>query len=168
MNSPNAQRALSHVDASGNPAMVDVSEKPASLRSASASAKVLLPPAAILHLHENGFMGGKNGSKGQVIHTAIIAGVQAAKRTSELIPFCHLIALQACDISIAANASGFAIECTCRCNAQTGVEMEALTGATAAALCIYDMCKALSFDISITDIRLLQKTGGKSDYGNQP
>ncbi len=168
MNSTNPRHALSHVDASGNPAMVDISEKPASRRSATAAATVLMPADAMQHLRENGFMGGKNGGKGSIVHTAIIAGVQAAKRTSELIPFCHLIALQACDISITPNASGFVIECTCRCSAQTGVEMEALTGATAAALCIYDMCKALSFDISITDIRLLQKSGGKSDYGSQP
>jgi cyclic pyranopterin monophosphate synthase len=169
MNSSKAPHsALSHVDRSGNPRMVDVSEKPTSLRRATAVAHVLLPPAVVMQLSENGFMGGKDGSKGSIIHTAIIAGVQAAKRTSELIPFCHLIALQACDITITADASGFQIECTCSCTAQTGVEMEALTGATGAALCIYDMCKALSFDIAITDIRLLQKSGGKSDYGNQP
>lgn len=156
---------LSHVDLSGNPQMVDVSAKPVTQRSATAIARVVLPAAAIQTLAENGYMGGKHGSKGSIIHTAIIAGMQAAKRTSDLIPFCHLIALQACDIAIIANGTGFQIECTCKCYAGTGVEMEALTGATAAALCIYDMCKALSYDIVIQDIRLQHKTGGKSDFG---
>jgi cyclic pyranopterin monophosphate synthase len=164
-NRENTGGALSHVDPAGNPQMVDVSAKPITQRSATAIARILLPADAIKTLAENGYMGGKQGSKGSIIHTAIIAGIQAAKRTSELIPFCHLIALQACDVAIIPDASGFQIECTCKCCAGTGVEMEALTGATAAALCIYDMCKALSFDIVIQDIRLQHKSGGKSDFG---
>jgi len=162
-----ADRAISHVDAAGNPQMVDVSLKAITPRSATATARVSMPPEIIQALAENSYMGGKSGSKGSIIHTAIIAGVQAAKRTSELIPFCHLIALQACDIQITPDANGFFIECTCKCSAATGVEMESLTGATGAALCIYDMCKALSFEIVISDIRLKHKSGGKSDFGSK-
>lgn len=167
-NRENTGGALSHVDPAGNPQMVDVSAKAITLRSATATARVLLPADAIKTLAENGYLGGKHGSKGSIVHTAIIAGVQAAKRTSELIPFCHLLALQACDIAIIPDKSGFQIKCTCKCSASTGVEMEALTGATAAALCVYDMCKALSFDIVIQEIRLQHKSGGKSDYGSAP
>lgn len=162
-----AARAISHVDATGNPQMVDVSLKPITPRSATAIARVAMPIDLMRTLAENGYLGGTNGSKGSIIHTAIIAGVQAAKRTSELIPFCHLIALQACDVQITPDANGFLIKCTCKCSAATGVEMEALTGATGAALCIYDMCKAFSFEIMISDIRLQHKSGGKSDFGSE-
>jgi cyclic pyranopterin phosphate synthase len=103
--------------------------------------------------------------KGPVFQTAIIAGTMAAKRTHELIPFCHPLGLESCKISVAMNEQGEAvIDCRVRVHHKTGVEMEALTGVSVAALTIYDMCKALSHDIVIGDIRLQSKTGGKSDF----
>ena len=104
--------------------------------------------------------------KGPVFQTAIIAGTMAAKKTSELIPFCHPIGLENCRININVNdADEIVIECITTVTSKTGVEMEALTGATVAALTVYDMCKALSHDIVIRETRLISKTGGKSDYG---
>jgi len=152
---------LSHVDQSNQPTMVDVSGKAVTLRTARAEARVLLPPAVRAVLSD----GELRTAKGPVFQTAIIAGTMAAKRTHELIPFCHPIGLDGCRIEISIDASGDAIvTCTTRVEHRTGVEMEALTGATVAALTIYDMCKALSHDIVVTDVRLLAKTGGKSDY----
>jgi cyclic pyranopterin phosphate synthase len=104
-------------------------------------------------------------AKGPVFQTAIIAGTMGAKRTHDLIPFCHPLGLSGCRIDIAVDEAGdVVIECHVRVENRTGVEMEALTGATVAALTVYDMCKALSHDIVIADVRLLAKTGGKSDY----
>lgn len=152
---------LSHVDEHNQPAMVDVAGKATSLRTATARARVVLPPAVRAR-----FAGGDiQTAKGPVFQTAIIAGTQAAKRTPELIPFCHPVGLDGCRIEIALDADGdVVIDCTARVQHRTGVEMEALTGASVAALTVYDMCKALSHDIVIADIRLLAKTGGKSDY----
>ncbi len=142
--------------------MVDVSGKLVTRRTAQAQVRVILPPEV-----RAAFTGGDIQSpKGPVFHTAIIAGTQAAKRTHELIPFCHPIGLDSCRIDIALDEAGdVQIHCTTRVEHRTGVEMEALTGASVAALTIYDMCKALSHDIVITDLRLLTKTGGKSDVG---
>jgi cyclic pyranopterin phosphate synthase len=151
---------LSHIDARNRPAMVDVSEKTASAREASARATVRLP-AAVRDAIEGDEI---QSRKGPVFATAIIAGVMAAKRTHELIPFCHPLGLEKCTIDIRAAGDEVLIVCTCRVFHKTGVEMEALTGASIAALTIYDMCKALSHDIVIADIRLLSKTGGKSDF----
>ncbi|MFA6244223.1 MAG: cyclic pyranopterin monophosphate synthase MoaC, partial [Candidatus Hydrogenedentales bacterium] len=107
--------------------------------------------------------------KGPVVQTAILAGIMAAKKTSELIPLCHAIALEDCAITIAFDANGeLLIECRVVATHKTGVEMEALTGATVAALTVYDMCKALSHDIVIKETRLLEKHGGKSDYVLRP
>jgi cyclic pyranopterin phosphate synthase len=151
---------LSHIDARNRPAMVDVSEKTATTREASARATVRLPAAV-----RDAIAGDEIQSrKGPVFATAIIAGVMAAKRTHELIPFCHPLGLEKCTIDIRAAGDDVFIDCTCRVFHKTGVEMEALTGASIAALTIYDMCKALSHDIVIADIRLLSKTGGKSDF----
>ena len=103
--------------------------------------------------------------KGPVFDTAIVAGVMAAKRTAELIPFCHPISLEDCQVSVDWGAPGeVVIECAVRATHKTGVEMEALTGATAAALTVYDMCKALSHGIRIGEVKLLAKTGGKRDF----
>ncbi len=152
---------LSHVGADGAPAMVDVSRKPPSLRVARAAAVVRFPRAAFEALSASGF----STAKGPVIHTAVVAGTLAAKRTHELIPFCHPLGLERCDIAIAPQGrDALAVECTTAVHHRTGVEMEALTGASVAALTIYDMCKSLSHGIVIESLRLLEKSGGKSDF----
>ncbi len=152
---------LSHVDARNQPTMVDVSGKTVTRRTAHARARVLLPPVV-----RAAFAGGDiQTPKGPVFQTAIIAGTMGAKRTSELIPFCHPIGLDACRIEIILDEGGdVLIDCTTRVEHRTGVEMEALTAASIAALTIYDMCKALSHDIVIAEVRLITKTGGKSDF----
>ena len=150
---------LTHVDAQGRPAMVDVSDKAASQRTAVAEARVRFPPAVVRALAETGFA----TRKGPVFHTAIVAGVMAAKRTHELIPFCHPLALERCDVTIDMHDDDAVVRCTVAVHHRTGVEMEALTGATVAALTIYDMCKALSHEIVIVETRLLEKRGGKRD-----
>jgi cyclic pyranopterin phosphate synthase len=140
--------------------MVDVSQKAVTTRTAIAEGTVHFPEAVYEQLAEQNFL----TKKGAVFQTAIIAGVMAAKKTSDIIPLCHPLALSTCKIDIepAANAS-LKVTCLVRCEGKTGVEMEALTGVSAAALCIYDMCKALTHDIVLSDIRLVEKTGGKSD-----
>jgi len=151
---------LSHVDAGGRPSMVDVSAKVASHREAVAEAVVQFPPVVAQALAQGGF----RTAKGPVFDTAIVAGVMAAKRTHELIPFCHPLGIENCRIEIRMNDEHAAIvRCTVSVHHKTGVEMEALTGASIAALTIYDMCKALSHDIVISSTRLLEKRGGKSD-----
>ena len=154
---------LTHLDASNRPAMVDVSGKTISRRSATAEAYVDLPRAIVTALRATGH----RTKKGPVFDTAVIAGVLGAKRTSELIPFCHPVPLDNCAIEIEAVARGIRIRCTASVEHRTGVEMEALTGATVAALTVYDMCKALSHDIEISGVRLLAKSGGKQDYRRQ-
>jgi len=154
---------LSHIDASNRPAMVDVGDKSATKREARAQSIVLLPPAVLDALQGDDIA----SKKGPVFATAIIAGVMAAKKTHELIPFCHPLGLENCKITITVGGAAgneAIIECTCRVHHKTGVEMEALTGASIAALTIYDMCKALSHDIVISETRLLSKTGGKQDF----
>jgi cyclic pyranopterin phosphate synthase len=151
---------LSHIDSTGRPTMVDVSRKEATFRSALAQAIVRLPPSVAEALAGAGF----RTAKGPVFDTAIVAGVMAAKRTHDLIPFCHPLGIENCKIEIRMDgATDVLIRCTVNVHHKTGVEMEALTGAAVAALTIYDMCKALSHDIVIGDIRLLEKSGGKSD-----
>jgi cyclic pyranopterin phosphate synthase len=152
---------LSHVDSRNQPTMVDVSGKAVTARTAHARARVLLPDAVRAVIGE----GEIHTPQGPVFQTAIIAGTMAAKRTAELIPFCHPIGLDSCRIEITLDESGnVVIDCTTRVQHRTGVEMEALTGASVAALTIYDMCKALSHDIVVAEVRLIAKTGGKSDY----
>ena len=151
---------LTHIDAENRPAMVDVGDKAVSRREATAESRVLLPPEVRAEIS-----GGElNSKKGPVFATAVIAGVMAAKRTHELIPFCHPLGLDKCDIDIRVEGEEAVIRCTCRVDHKTGVEMEALTGASVAALTLYDMVKALSHDVVIRDTRLLAKTGGKRDF----
>jgi cyclic pyranopterin phosphate synthase len=152
---------LTHVDESGQPAMVDVSGKAVTLRTATAAATVRLPPAVARELRSADFA----TAKGPVFHTAIVAGTMAAKRTHELIPLCHPLGIEKCSLEIHMDAAGHVqVRCTVSVHHRTGVEMEALTGASVAALTVYDMCKALSHDIVITDVRLHEKTGGKRDF----
>jgi len=152
---------LSHIDQKNRPTMVDVSAKEATDRQAHARAIVEFPADVASR-----FSGGDiDTAKGPVFTTAIIAGVMAAKRTHELIPFCHPLGLDNCKVTIELNADSQAvIDCRCKVRHRTGVEMEALTGASIAALTVYDMCKALSHEIVIRDTRLISKTGGKKDY----
>jgi cyclic pyranopterin phosphate synthase len=156
---------FSHIDSKQQPTMVDVADKSATQRTAHARARVWLPDRV-----RQGLEGGElRGPKGPVFQTAIIAGTMAAKRTHELIPFCHPLGIEGCRIEIAMDDAGHAvIDCRVRVTHKTGVEMEALTGASVAALTIYDMCKALSHDMVIADIRLVTKTGGKTDIGPAP
>ncbi len=152
---------LTHIDAARRPTMVDVGAKQVTLREASAEAVVGLPRSAALALRR----AGQRTRKGPVFDTAIVAGVMAAKRTHELIPFCHPLALERCKVAIEETRVGrLVIRCDVATHGRTGVEMEALTGASVAALTIYDMAKALSHDIRIGPVRLLAKSGGKRDF----
>ena len=150
-------KKLSHYDRSGRARMVDVSAKTASKRQAEASAFVMLKPAVLNALPEN--------PKGDPLEVARIAGIQAAKRTADLIPMCHPIPLSKIDVEAKVQKNGIAIRTLVRTTAATGVEMEALVAASVAALTVYDMCKALDKGIEIREIVLLRKSGGKSgDY----
>ena len=152
---------LTHLDAANRPTMVDVSAKSVTHRVATAEARIKMPRAVATALRKSGH----RTKKGPVFDTAIVSGVMAAKRTHELIPFCHPLALDKCSVEIESQANGvIVIRCQVSVHHRTGVEMEALTGATVAALTVYDMCKALSHDIEITSVRLLEKTGGKRDF----
>jgi cyclic pyranopterin phosphate synthase len=145
--------------------MVDVGAKEVTQRVAVAEAQVILPPAVALALRESGH----RTKKGPVFDTAIVAGVMAAKRTHELIPFCHPLPIDGCTIEIEDGSEGeILIRCQVSVHHRTGVEMEALTGASVAALTIYDMCKALSHDIEIRSVRLISKSGGKQDFVRSP
>src|SRR3954466_9151099 len=155
------RQKLTHLDAANRPTMVDVGAKTATLREASAEATVKLPPAVARTLARTGH----RTKKGPVFDTAIVAGVMAAKRTHELIPFCHPLALDNCTVEIEAqDGDTIVIRCRVSVHHKTGVEMEALTGASVAALTVYDMCKALSPDIRIEAVQLVEKTGGKQDF----
>ncbi len=151
---------LTHVDQQGNPAMVDVSNKDVSQRMAKAESRVRLGQAIIDLLQGEEIY----TKKGPVFQTAIIAGTQGAKKTSELIPFCHPVGLDDCKIDIRIEGEDAVITCTAKVTAKTGIEMEAITGASVAAITIYDMCKAMSHEIEIKNTRLLEKTGGKKDF----
>jgi cyclic pyranopterin monophosphate synthase len=151
---------FSHLDENRRPAMVDVSGKAAAKRTATAESRVRFPPAVAAALRENGL----NSPKGPVFDTAIVAGVMGAKRTHELIPFCHPLGIENCQVAIDLVDDCALIRCTVTVHHKTGVEMEALTGASIAALTVYDMCKALSHDIVIGDTRLVAKHGGKNDF----
>ena len=149
---------LSHYDEKGNIRMVDVSEKAVTTRRAVASGKVLLTPETLSILRKD------ENPKGNPLEIARIAGIMAAKRTSDLIPLCHQINLSKANVSVEFAEFGIQIEAEAITTGQTGVEMEALTAVSVAALTIYDMCKALQTDIGISDIRLESKIGGKTDY----
>lgn len=154
------EKQLSHLDKSGNASMVDVSSKQTSVRTAIASGKVIFPKNVFDQLASKDFL----GHKGSIIQTAVIAGIQAVKKTAELIPLCHQLNLSKIQIDIIPVDTSLLITCKVKCNEQTGVEMEALTGVSVSALTIYDMCKALSHDIKVSEIQLEQKTGGQHDY----
>ena len=151
---------FSHINEHGLPTMVDVGEKPVSQRIAVARSIVELPPAVYERLTGNDIV----TKKGSVFQTAIIAGIMAAKKTGELIPLCHPLGLDNCSINIQINDNNLMIDCTAGITSKTGVEMEALVGATIAALTVYDMCKALSHDIIIKETKLMEKSGGKHEY----
>ena len=140
--------------------MVDVSAKTATERTAHARTRVNLPPDVAAHVTD----GEIETKKGPVFATAIIAGVMAAKKTHELIPFCHPLGLEDCKLAIEMEGADVVIDCRCKVTHKTGVEMEALTGASVAALTVYDMLKAMSHDIVIGETRLISKTGGKQDF----
>jgi cyclic pyranopterin phosphate synthase len=150
-------KKLSHFDSAGSPRMVDVSDKPVTRREARAHAFVKISPKVLLKLPEN--------PKGNPLEIARIAGISAAKRTSDLIPLCHPLTLSHADVEVTVEKKGVRIVASAATTAQTGVEMEALTAASVAALTVYDMTKALDKSIEIQDLYLLEKTGGKSgDY----
>jgi cyclic pyranopterin monophosphate synthase len=154
-------KKLTHLDAANRPTMVDVGAKTATFREAAAEATVKLPATVAKALARTGH----RTKKGPIFDTAIVAGVMAAKKTHEIIPFCHPLPMERCTVDISARAGGkIHIVCSVAVHHKTGVEMEALMGATAAALTIYDMCKALSHDIEIGPVRLTSKTGGKRDF----
>ena len=154
-------KKLTHLDAANRPTMVDVGAKQATFREATAEAVVKLPPIVARELKRTGH----RTKKGPVFDTAIVAGVMAAKKTHEIVPFCHPLPIERCTVDITDRPGGrIRILCTVAVHHKTGVEMEALMGATAAALTIYDMCKALSHDIEIGGVRLMSKSGGKRDF----
>jgi cyclic pyranopterin phosphate synthase len=151
---------FTHINKEGVATMVDISGKKISQRKAVARSIVVLPDEVAEKLIDNDI----KTKKGSVFQTAIIAGIMAAKKTGELIPLCHSLGLDNCEIEIQIHKQELVIECTATIMAKTGVEMEALMGATIAALTVYDMCKALSHDIVIKEIKLMEKTGGKNDF----
>jgi len=155
-------KKLSHIDENGSATMVDVTGKSISLRTATAEALVLFPQEVFEALLEAHF----GTAKGSVVEVAKVAGIQAAKKCSDWIPMCHPLMLSKIEVSIDIHSNPVRIQTLVKCEGKTGVEMEALTAASAAALTIYDMCKALSHEIAITEVRLLSKTGGKSDFNS--
>lgn len=154
------ENMFSHLDEKSNPIMVDVSDKTITKRTAKAQSIVVLADVIMQNL-ANGDIQTK---KGAVLQTAILAGTMAAKRTSDLIPLCHPLGLDSCKFEIEINNNEILITCLCSLTAKTGVEMEALVGASVAALTVYDMCKVFSHDIVIKETKLIEKRGGKSDY----
>lgn len=155
---------LTHLNKDNQPKMVDVGEKKVTQREATAKATMYLGEA-IVSLFEGAALTTK---KGPVFQTAIIAGIQGVKKTSELIPMCHPLLIQGVDVSIdLKNKTHIEIFCKVKIEGKTGVEMEALTGATTAALTVYDMCKAISHDMKIEEVVLIEKKGGKSDFKKQ-
>lgn len=153
-------RKLTHIDAAGNPTMVNVSEKAVTHRTAKAQAIVTLGPGIARMVTDNEL----TTKKGPVFQTAIIAGIMGAKKTPDLIPLCHPLGIENCRINIEPRGDEVVITSEVSVSGRTGVEMEALTAVSVAALTVYDMCKALSHDIVIREVRLLHKSGGKSAY----
>jgi cyclic pyranopterin phosphate synthase len=151
---------LSHINGEGEVQMVDVSSKSISIREAIASGKVIMSLETLKQIREG------NTPKGDIIATAKIAGIMAAKQTAQLIPLCHPLPLQKIGVEITAdeNLPGYEIKVIIKTKAETGVEMEALTAVSVTALTLYDMAKAIDKSLTITDIQLVSKTGGKSDY----
>jgi cyclic pyranopterin phosphate synthase len=149
---------LTHIDAEGNARMVDVGDKPETERIAVARASVIMQPDTLKLIQEKAL------KKGDVLAVAQLAGIMAAKRTPDLIPLCHPLALTSVKVALDCDAARSAVdvEATCKLVGRTGVEMEALTAASVAALTVYDMCKAIDRGMTITDVRLVHKSGGKS------
>lgn len=157
-----AKKTLTHFDEGGNARMVDVGAKDVTERVAVARARVSMQPATLK------LIATKKAAKGDVLAVAQLAGIMAAKKTPELIPLCHPLALSSVDVKLSLDPKGSAvdIEATCRLKGRTGVEMEALTAASVAALTVYDMCKSVDRGMVISDVRLLHKSGGKSGTWN--
>jgi cyclic pyranopterin monophosphate synthase len=153
-----ARPALSHVDERGRVRMVDVGDKAITAREATAAGRVVMSPGTIRAIRAGTL------KKGDPLQTARVAGIMAAKRTSELIPLCHPLAITFADVVLTPRRDGYAIEATVRTTGRTGVEMEALTAVSVAALTVYDMLKAIDKAIVITDIRLKEKRGGRSGH----
>jgi cyclic pyranopterin phosphate synthase len=152
---------FTHIDEEGKVTMVNVGNKQTTTRTARARSIIVMPVQVMQHFAD----GDIRSKKGAVFQTAIIAGIMAAKRTGELIPLCHPIGMDNCSIDIHVNEQNeVVIDCIAAVRAKTGVEMEALVGASMAALAVYDMCKAMSHDIVIKETKLMEKTGGKSDF----
>ncbi|MEM1327271.1 MAG: cyclic pyranopterin monophosphate synthase MoaC [Bacteroidota bacterium] len=152
---------FTHLDKDNQPQMVDISAKNTTQRVAKARSVVVVDESILASLED----GDIKTKKGPVFQTAILAGIMAAKKTSELIPLCHPVGMEDCQVHIEVNnIREIVIDCTAKVSGKTGVEMEALTGASVAALTIYDMCKAFSHHIVIRETKLMEKTGGKSDF----
>jgi len=157
-----SDETLSHVDAAGAARMVDVSEKAATIRIATATGRIAVNEAALKAIADG------TVAKGDVIATARIAGIMAAKRTADLIPLCHPLPLSGVTIDIAPDTTGITVSATARTSAQTGVEMEALTATSVTLLTLYDMLKAIDKTMRIGDIRVTEKRGGKSGDWTAP
>ncbi len=154
---------FSHLNENNNPKMVNVSDKKITKRTAIAKATMFLGKEIIAHFNNEELI----TKKGPVFQTAIIAGIQGVKKTSEIIPMCHPLLINGVDINInVINSEHIEVLCEVNIEGKTGVEMEALTGVSATCLTIYDMCKSISQDIIIKEVKLLKKTGGKSDIKN--
>lgn len=152
---------FSHVNDKNEPGMVDIAAKGVTARSATVIAEILFPSHVAVDLGKDEW----TSPKGPILHTAIIAGTQAVKRTWELIPFCHPLPIEGCKFEHELDGDRLEIRCTVKTTHKTGVEMEAYTGATIAAVTVIDMCKARSPHIQIQNVRLVEKCGGKTDFG---
>ncbi|MCK0130254.1 cyclic pyranopterin monophosphate synthase MoaC [Flavobacteriaceae bacterium F08102] len=152
-------KKFSHINAQNQPKMVDVSTKAVTARTATAQAIITLNDEIMAQFKANEI----HSKKGPVFQTAIIAGIQAVKKTSELIPMCHPLSIDGIEITLEPNQNSLYIRCTVSVEAKTGVEMEALTGASVTALTVYDMCKSFSHNLNIKEVKLIEKKGGKSD-----
>ena len=157
------EKEFTHINKNNHPKMVNVGDKKITKRLATAKATMFLGAEIIFHFNEKELI----TKKGPVFQTAIIAGIQAVKKTSELIPMCHPLLINGIDIDIdIVDEEHIEIVCTVAIEGKTGVEMEALTGANIAALTVYDMCKAISQKMIIKEVKLIEKSGGKSDIKN--
>jgi cyclic pyranopterin phosphate synthase len=155
--------SFSHINKKGNPKMVNVSDKKITKRTAIARGNMFLGREVVSHFSNDELM----TKKGPVFQTAIIAGIQGVKKTSELIPMCHPLLINGVDIDISiVDEDSIVVECKVTIEGKTGVEMEALTGVNIACLTIYDMCKSISQEMVIKEVKLIEKTGGKSDIKN--
>lgn len=153
-------KKLTHIDSSGNPQMVDVSSKTSTARTARAQATIKVSTEILKQIRNQELV----TKKGSVFQAAVLAGVMGAKRTADLIPLCHPLSMENCQVEIQVKNNKIVIDTLATITGKTGVEMEALTSASVAALTVYDMCKALSHDIIIEEIKLMEKTGGKKDF----